>query len=115
MPNVLLMGCSGLVHTCRLHVCNCVVRESAGGRLAFVFGKRSDFHPSEAGLKLAESHQEGRATTPGLVILELVWDVFRFSVWFLVRWLWVGTESYDHIDIKVMSCTLLPEVISPDC
>lgn len=27
----------------------------------------------------------------------------------------VFTDSNNHIDIKVMACILLPEVISPDC
>lgn len=53
MQNLLLMGCSGLVHTCKLQVCNCVVKKSTGGRLAFVLEKRLGFHPSDATLNLA--------------------------------------------------------------
>lgn len=53
MQNLVLMGCSGLVHMCKFQVCNCIVKKSAGGRLAFVLEKRLDFHLSDAKLNLA--------------------------------------------------------------
>lgn len=49
MQNLLLMGCSGLVHMCK---CRFVIVEQES-RLAFVLEKRLDFHLSDAMLNLA--------------------------------------------------------------
>lgn len=118
VQNLLLMGCSGLVHTCKLQVCNCAVKKSAGGRLASLLEKRLDFHPSDATLNLAG----GKDNHPK-VIPCLAWDGFQFSGLFpvsstvavtyrihcqcgcelLSHWQ-VFTESNSHIDIKVMAC-----------
>lgn len=113
MQNLLLIGCSALVHTCKLQVCNSVVKKSTGGRLAFVLEKRLDFHPSDPMLNLAGG--KGRATAPRLFIVAGVGYVSvpqsvsskvavayrihcRCGCELMCHWQ-VFTDSSNHIDI----------------
>lgn len=92
--------------------------------MAFVLGRRSDFHPSGVTLDLP-----GVKGNPPKVML--LWDVFLFPAQFprrqllptgftvtacelLSRWQ-VFRDSNNPEGRKVMAWVPFPEVISPDC